>query len=353
MATIREIAARCGVSASAVSYVLSGQGDQRRIARDTQDRVRAAAAALGYVPRPRKAALPRRGTPVIAVYWPQRDFEMCMPPLTQGMNNALSASSVPVNISIRPYDQGYLGAELEKQQSAACDAMLFVAGQGADLAWLESHPPAVPSVLLNRELPGYSSVSVDHAEAARLAAEHAFRRGGTDVTVIMNTVDYYGLTSRSEHMVKVLRERGWQPEGRMLYCANRADDGYELGRGLIREQKLSRVILCAYDMVGFGLLNAFYEAGISVGRDVEVLAVSTGPQRLFARSCPPMTVVDLRTMEVMARCLTMCIDYTTGSLTETRNLTIQPEIVYRPSAPLWTTLSGNGTQAAGQDLRRV
>lgn len=335
MVTVYDIAKHCQVSVSTVSYVLSGQGEKRRISPDTQARVKAAAAELGYVPRKRRRAVSASApseTPVIAVYWPRRDFEMCMPPLTQGLNSALSASPVPVNISIRPYDQGYLGALLQGQ-SPACDAILFVAGQQADLAWLESHPPAVPSVLFNRNLPGYSSVSVDHTEAARLAAEHAVRCGGTDITIVMNTVDYYGLTSRSEHMAEILRTHGWEPASHTLYCANRVDDGYELGHELVRTGRLTRVILCAYDMVGLGILSALYEAGIRVGEEVQVLAVSTGPQRLFARSCPPMTVVDLRTREIMEHCLTMAIDHAAGRLTAPRNLIVQPEIVYRQSAP--------------------
>lgn len=333
MATIYDIAARCGVSASTVSYVLSGQGERRRISAATRERVQVAARELGYVGRRRSAACQAgRRTPVIAVYWPRRDFEMCMPPLTQGLNNALSLLPDPVNISIRPYDQGYLGPLLE-EQAPACDTMLFVAGQKDDLAWLEERPPAVPAVLLNRSLPGYSSVSVDHMEAARLAAEHALHCGGTDVTIVMNTVDYYGLTSRSEHMVELLRGGGWEPEGRMLCCANRVDDGYDLGREMIRSGRLSRAILCAYDMVGLGILGALYEAGIEVGGAVQVLAVSTGPQRLFARSCPPMTVVDLRTREIMERCLTMAVDLATGRLSGPRSLVIRPEITYRQSAP--------------------
>lgn len=337
MVTVYDIAKHCGVSASTVSYVLSGQGEKRRISPETQALVQAAAVELGYVPRKRRKvssapSQPQPATPVIAVYWPRRDFEMCMPPLTQGLNNALSTAPVPVNISIRPYDQGYLGALLQGQ-APACDAMLFVAGQKSDLAWLESHPPAVPSVLFNRDLPGYSSVSVDHTEAARLAAEHAVQCGGTDVTIVMNTVDYYGLTSRSEHMAEILRAHGWNADGHTCYCANRVDDGYELGHELVRTNRLTRVILCAYDMVGFGILNALYEAGIHVGKDVRVLAVSTGPQRLFARSCPPMTVVDLRTREIMEHCLTMAIDHATGRLTEPHHLIVRPEIVYRMSAP--------------------
>lgn len=336
MATIYDIAAKCGVSASTVSYVLSGQGERRRISPETQDRVRAAAGELGYTARKRRSAAgPREGaTPVIAVYWPRRDFEMCMPPLTQGLNNALSASSRTVNISIRPYDQGCLGTLLA-DQPPACDIMLFVAGQRDDLDWLEAHPPGVPAVLLNRSLPGYSSVSVDHREAARLAAEHALRLGGPDVTLVMNTVDYYGLTSRSGRMAELLREGGWEPEGRTLCCANRIDDGYDLGREMIRDGRLSRVILCAYDMVGLGILSALGEAGIQAGREVCVLSMSTGPQRLFARSCPPMTVVDLRVRETMERCLTMAIDLASGRQTEPRSLILQPEMVFRQSAPQW------------------
>lgn len=351
MVTIYDIAARCGLSASTVSYVLSGQGAQRRISDETQARVRAAAAELGYVRRRRRQNGASSGTavsstPVIAVYWPRRDFEMCMPPLTQGLNSALSAAPSPVNISIRPYDQGCLGALLENQ-APACDTMLFVAGQKDDLSWLENHPPSVPAVLLNRSLPGYSSVSADHMAAARLAAEHALDCGGTDITVVMNTVDYYGLTSRSEHIVEILRAHGWNPDGHTLCCANRVDDGYDLGRELICTSRLTRVILCAYDMVGLGILSALYEAGVAVGEAVQVLAVSTGPQRLFARSCPPMTVVDLHIREIMERCLTLAIDHAAGRLSAPRNLTVQPEIVYRRSAPQRAASLFSGSSAGG------
>ena len=46
MVTVYDIAKSCGVSVSTVSYVLSGQGEKRRISPDTQARVRTAAAEL-------------------------------------------------------------------------------------------------------------------------------------------------------------------------------------------------------------------------------------------------------------------------------------------------------------------
>ena len=63
MVTIYDIAARCGVSASTVSYVLSGQGEKRRISPDTQSRVRTAAAELGYVGPQTASRLPFRSGP--------------------------------------------------------------------------------------------------------------------------------------------------------------------------------------------------------------------------------------------------------------------------------------------------
>ena len=46
-----------------------------------------------------------------------------------------------------------------------------------------------------------------------------------------------------------------------------------------------------------------------------------------------MTVVDLRTREIMEHCLSLAIDYAAGHLAEPRSLTVQPEIVFRQSAP--------------------
>ena len=58
---MKDLAKQLGVSASTVSLVLSGRGDENRIARDTQERVIQAAEAMNYRPRkaPRTPSRPR------------------------------------------------------------------------------------------------------------------------------------------------------------------------------------------------------------------------------------------------------------------------------------------------------
>jgi len=61
--TIKDVAARGGVSKTAVSYVLSGREAGVRISAETRQRVLAAAADLGYHPNALARGLARRQGP--------------------------------------------------------------------------------------------------------------------------------------------------------------------------------------------------------------------------------------------------------------------------------------------------
>jgi LacI family transcriptional regulator/LacI family purine nucleotide synthesis repressor len=63
-ATIRDVAARAGVSAATVSYVLNGKGG---VGADTAERVRSAAAELGYRPNAAARSLTTRRTGLVGI----------------------------------------------------------------------------------------------------------------------------------------------------------------------------------------------------------------------------------------------------------------------------------------------
>ena len=69
MVTIADVADHAGVSASTVSYVLSGK---RSISSETAERVRQSIAELGYRPNARAAALASRRANAIALVAPLR-----------------------------------------------------------------------------------------------------------------------------------------------------------------------------------------------------------------------------------------------------------------------------------------
>jgi LacI family transcriptional regulator len=65
--TLHEVAARAGVSATTVSYILNGRSDQMRISETTQQRVRQAALDLDYRPNPSARSLRTRSTRTVGL----------------------------------------------------------------------------------------------------------------------------------------------------------------------------------------------------------------------------------------------------------------------------------------------
>ena len=330
MSTIYDIAKFCNVSSATVSYVLSGRGDEHRIAPSTQKRITDAADMLGYSRRQTHDTKRIK----VAVYFMYKEFEMTISTLISGIGNVISSEVVPIDLLIRPYEIGQLSGQKVLWHGSECQSAIIVAAGVKDIDYLKSHTPSVPVVLLNRELPGYSSISIDHEEAGRLAATHAISVGGSDIALVLNPLPLYGLNLRSATILRICKENGINIENNLFYGNNQIDTGYELGWDMIRKNKLHKVIICIYDMVAMGIISALNEAGIKVGEDVHVIATSTSPSSLAARYTPPLTVVDLKMQDISERCLKLAIALAQKTITEPQKIVVPPTIIYRRSSPM-------------------
>lgn len=330
LATIYDIAERCGTSAATVSYVINGRAREKRISVATQEKIMRAARELGY----KRLKPERTSNPVIAVYWIHKHLELTMPSIVSGINSAVSSEISPVDVIMRPFEQGHIYKQKRLWENGSCDVAIIVGANSEDLSYLEENITKVPTILFNRELKGYSSATVDHEEAGRLTAEHAILKGGSGLALVLNPSALFGLNYRGKAILQTCRKENIDMRGSLFYCENGIDNGYELAWEMIRKNRLKKVIMCIYDVVALGMMCALNEAGIKVGEDVEVIATSSGPSRLFARTIPPLTVVDLKAEEIAARAVKMAIDFSTGRLTAPQKIVVSPEIIYRKSCPM-------------------
>ena len=330
MVTINDIAKYCNVSGATVSYVLSGKGAEHRISLSTQNQILNAAEELGYT----RKQINSSNNLKIAVYFMYKELEMTIPPLIYGISNVISSEVLPIDLIIRPYDLGQLSDYQYLWKKGGCNAAIIVAAGIKDLQFLESNKPSVPVVLLNRDLPGYSSVSIDHEEAGRLTAEHAISVGGSDIAVVLNPSTLYGFNLRSSTIFKICEERGINIKDNLFYGNNQIDTGYEIGWEMVRKNKLHKVIICMYDMVAMGIISALNEAGKTEGKDVHVIATSSVVSSLAARYTPPITVVDLKMKDISERCLKLAIALAQQTITEPQKIIVQPSIIYRQSSPM-------------------
>lgn len=330
MATLSDIAKKCSTSTATVSYVLSGQGDRRRISPEMQEKIQQAAKELGY--RQRNPAEKSR-PPKICLFWPDKNLETAIANVVTGVNTALLFESSPVELSIIPFGYTPLISQNALWSSKIYDAAVILSPNKADMEALTQRRTKIPTVLINRSIDGYSSVTTDYEEVGRLAAEQAIAKAGDDIALIHNSVPHVGMTLRSQAIYKVCKSYGVHIDENIFYCSNSIDEAYELGIRFLRQKKLPRAIICVYDTVAFGLIRAFNEAGVAVGKDVEVLTTGTSTPQFFARSTPSISVVDLKLTELSQRAVRLAIDLATQRVTAPTNVVIQPELIYRESSP--------------------
>lgn len=332
MATLSEIASSCGVSVATVSYVLNGKGDEKRISPAMQEKIISRAAELGYT-----KIIPSNPSKLkIALYWPQRNIESTILSVIMGINAAFPPDPSFMSLNICPFESNHL-SDLDSLWSGKdFDAAMIVSANSTDLAALSRNPVKKPVVLSGRSLPGYPCVTVDHYEAGKMAALHAICKGGEDIGLVINPASFKGMNMRSDGFLQTCREYGIDASRNVFYCENTVDAGYELGTAMIREKRLPRVITCIYDIVAYGMLRAFVEAGLPVGDGYQILATGSSMPSFFARCSPPMTVIDLRIQELAERGLRLAMDIALKRASSKTEIVLSPNMIYRASSPVPT-----------------
>ena len=153
-------------------------------------------------------------------------------------------------------------------------------------------------------------------------------KAGANIGLVINPAQYLGLNQRASAISQTCQEYGVDIHSRTFYCANNIDAGYELGIKMIRNHNVPKAIICTYDIVSFGLMRALIEADYRVGSQVQIITTCTSLPQFFAKSTPPMTVVDLKMEEVTHRAVRLAIDL---ALQRLDAADIRPTIVTPPN----------------------
>lgn len=335
MVKLKDVAEACSTSIATVSYVLNGRGNERRISKEMQELIFETADELGYK---RKAAEQKPKKPRLAIYWPKKGLETTLVSVINGLNSAILFDTVPVSISICPYEANNLHLEEDLWSSRIYDAAIIVSASAGDLASLSKKKTKIPVVIHNRILEGYPCVTINQESAGRIAAEQAICKACDDIGLVINPAPYLGLTQRGTAISKTCQEYGVDIHSKTFYCENNIDAGYELGIKMLRDKSVPKAIICTYDIVGFGLMRALLEGGYEIGKDCHIINTCTSLPQFFAKSTPSMTVVDLKMEEITHRAVRLAIDIALQHLERgsVQKIIVEPQIIYRESSPVPT-----------------
>ncbi len=328
MATLKDVAQRCGVSLSTVSIVARGLGDARKISGATQDRVRKAMRELGYTPNAAARSLRGgAGRQTLAVFWAVDHGESALGRFLGALYAVIEKRQLDWGVTVEPYRAGGLSGIASLAGAPSFDLAIIANPCDADLEFLAARPPLTPAVLYGACLEGMASIAVDEAEVGRLAArlvgESAAAQSGGEALCLAAPACFWGAQAREQAFIDQLAEKGLRCR-RVTVGEMSAAAGFDAVLSLGALGGLSCVFAPA-DNVAMGAMHALRTRGIDVPSRAGVLGVGIGVREYAEHSFPPLTCVDIPVEQMAAD----CVDLLRVSSTEERRA--EPKVARRAS----------------------
>jgi LacI family transcriptional regulator len=332
LATLGDVAARAGVSVSAVSRVL-GQHPSARVSEATRLRIHAAARDLQYRPNFAGRALKSARTRVIGLVVPDLTNAL-FTELLRGAEDAARECDYMVLLSRS--DNLSAGGEVIGRLigEGRVDGMVVQVGDGVPAAGLgEILASAAPIVLINSVYQGYAgSVVLDDVEGARRATEHLIRRGHVRIALANGLRRSYTARQRGIGFRSALAGAGLAPPGRPYETrlGYTAADGRAALRRLMDLPMPPTAVVAANVNAAIGLLAEARATGVRVPRDLSV--VSVHDSWTAENTWPPLTAVRMP-FHAMGRAAVRAViaRIETGAMADQLISDPRPELVARES----------------------
>ncbi|MEU6841943.1 LacI family DNA-binding transcriptional regulator [Streptomyces sp. NPDC046716] len=331
MVTLAEVARHAGVSASTVSYVLSGK---RSISAATRERVESSVRKLGYHPNAGARALASSKSNIIALMVPLRT-DMYVPVMMEiAMAVATAARAHGYDILLLTGEEG-AEAVRRIEGSALADAMILMDVELDDERLPLLRTASRPAVLIGlpADTTGLNCVDLDFAAAGAACAQHLADLGHREIAVIGEAAAVYERrTGFAERTLSGLRERSGELGLRLLHrpCeGSYASVSATLSR-VFDERPGTTAFVVQNEAATDPLLALLRQSGRAVPEDVSVVAVC--PEQVAAHASVPLTSVAVPAQEMGRRAVEQVIAKIEGRGCDEEVVLLAPELTVRESA---------------------
>jgi len=308
--TIRDVAARAGVSHQTVSRVIN---DSPRVTEATRERVANAIRELAYVPSPMARGLTTNQTRSIGVVADDVSDHFFARVVAGAEEEARRRDYYLMIGSVEPDEEeaGYLRLMLERRVEGLILARPSVPLEEADLA--AARTAGVPLVAVgSSELPGIPAVDVDNRrggyDATRVLLEHGHRQ----IATIVGPAGWPSAAARFDGYRDALREAGVAEAPELVEHA--ADWGLESGQAaaaaLLGRGASFTAVFAHSDLTALGAIRELRSAGLRVPDDVSVVGYDDLPVAAYVE--PALTTMHQPMGEVGALAAGIVLDQIAG-----------------------------------------
>ncbi|MFN8523893.1 MAG: LacI family DNA-binding transcriptional regulator [Chloroflexota bacterium] len=327
--TIRDVAARSGVSVNTVSRVINGRHD---VNSETRARVQGVIDELGFRPNGLARSLLSQQTRTLG-----HIVTDCTNPNTAQQLRALHDVAFADGYGVMLFDTN----EREDRQVQALQILEEQRVAGIVMTPVRSDTHALDSlrrrgthlVLVNRELDDLVTDCVlnDDAAGSRAAVEHLMDLGHTRIAYITAAPGVGTARSRVRGFEAALHDRGVRIDPALIMRASiDPEAAAESARALMQLSRPPTAIMTHNDLMAVGVFGALKEMGLAVPGDVALVGYD---DILYARYLEiPLTTVAQETRQMGEAAARLLLARIAGEAAPPRRIVFTPRLVVRASS---------------------
>jgi LacI family transcriptional regulator len=313
VATLKDVAARAGVSIGTVGRILSPGGDIV-VRPETRERVLAAAAALEYRPNRMAAALRTRRSRVMAVFLPEPQN-----PGWAGMLGAMEdvAAEADHLLAIADVRGPSLGPDVFARYAleSRVDGVLLATGLLGEELVTRLTGSGLPILAVGSRYESLSgSVTMRDAWASGLAVAHLAERGHERIGFVAGIASTDIVRRRVSGYVDAMRDRGLEMRDSWLIAGEGTlDSSYAVTRRTLRKRVAERptALIAINLMSALGVRQAALDSGLALPDDLSL--VTFDDHVVEDHVDPPLTSIRMPMDRMGAEAATMLLGAIDGA----------------------------------------
>ena len=277
MTGIRDLARHLDISIGTVSRALN---DRVGVNAETRDRVREAAARLGYSPNQSGRSLRRGKTDLVAVIVPTGGDRTLIRPVflsvLDGLRRHLFEQRLDLSIFLHGPDEPLFGSVRRLTERGLVDGLIIANTQHVDPRIDYLIERRQPFVAFGRSLSGgdHPWVDPDFAHAVESSVEMLYEFGHRKIALMLPIGETHYLHLILDAYRAAMKKRGLTIEPHFAQ-RQRADEagGFAAGEALLGAKTRPTAIITSEEFQRFGLYRKLNEAGVRPERDISIIGV--------------------------------------------------------------------------------
>jgi LacI family transcriptional regulator len=272
--TIKDVAARAGVSIATVSNVFSGN---KPVNADLQERVQKAARELSYQVDRAASQLRSGQAKVVGVLVPDLD-DVFFTSLVSQLEVMAQKDGYDIVVASSRDDTGLEQSRLRTLLAWRPSGLIVVPCSDAIPAGLDSEFARLPMVFADRVPPEGSivdTVAIDNREAGEIAARHLLELGHRDIVVAASNLAISPIRERVRGASELIRARGGDPI--VIELGSNAERGTEAFVHWLERHPRPSAVIALTNVITLSALSALARLRIDIPDPVSVVGFDDYP----------------------------------------------------------------------------